>query len=125
MFQIGIATKHPPLPDPSQFSAEGIDFIRQCLTVDPLRRPPAQDLMSHMWMLDFRAAMEELEEEEAAQGAPQPLVPSPETTAIVARQAAVEQEELKQIIAESPMPSDIGSSVSSNPLSRQISEQSA
>jgi len=123
MFQIGIATKHPPLPDPSQLSSEGIDFIKQCLTVDPSRRPTAQELMNHIWMLDFKDALEEYENEEAEQGAPEPSMPSPDTSATVARQAAVEEQEIREIIAASPLQSEVGSSEgSSNPMSRQISE---
>jgi len=125
MFQIGIATKHPPLPDASQLSIKGIDFIRQCLTVDPLRRPSAQDLMNHTWMLEFQAAMEEYEQEEGEQGVPQPSILQPEMPAKVAQQAAAEVQQLQQIIADSsPGSSDIGTPASSasNPMSRQPSE---
>jgi serine/threonine protein kinase len=54
MFHIGIATQHPPLPDPSQLSTEGIDFIRCCLTLDPSARPTADQLLQHKWISDFR-----------------------------------------------------------------------
>lgn len=54
MFHIGIATQHPPLPEPDQLSELGIDFIKQCLTIDPVRRPTATELMNHPWMLEFR-----------------------------------------------------------------------
>lgn len=50
MFQIGVATKHPPLPDPSQLSPAGIDFIRKCLEIDPGDRPSAEDLLEHEWL---------------------------------------------------------------------------
>ena len=54
MFHIGVATQHPPLPEPGQLSELGINFIKQCLTIDPARRPSAMELMNHPWMLDFR-----------------------------------------------------------------------
>lgn len=54
MFHIGVATQHPPLPEPGQLSELGINFIKQCLTIDPARRPFAKELMNHPWMLDFR-----------------------------------------------------------------------
>ena len=54
MFHIGVATQHPPLPEPGQLSDLGINFIKQCLTIDPAKRPPAIELMNHPWMLDFR-----------------------------------------------------------------------
>ena len=44
MFHIGVATHHPPLPEPGQLSEMGIDFIRQCLTIDPVQRPTAVEL---------------------------------------------------------------------------------
>lgn len=123
MFQIGIATKHPPLPDPNQLSNKGIDFIRQCLTVDPLRRPTAQDLINHIWMLDFRAAMEEYEDEEVESVATQAAIPQPEAPAKVAQQAALEVQEIRQILATSPPVPEVGSSSgSSNPMSRQPSQ---
>lgn len=53
MFHIGIATQHPPLPDPSQLSELGIDFIRQCLTIDADARPTALDLLNHPWIVEL------------------------------------------------------------------------
>lgn len=50
MFHIGIAVQHPPLPDPSQLSELGIDFIRQCLTIDPDKRPTAAEMNRHPWI---------------------------------------------------------------------------
>jgi serine/threonine protein kinase len=54
MFHIGVATKHPQLPDPGQLSPPGIDFIRQCLSVDASRRPTAAELLEHPWIAEFR-----------------------------------------------------------------------
>lgn len=50
MFHIGIATQHPPLPDPTQMSELGIDFITQCLALDPDERPTATELLNHPWL---------------------------------------------------------------------------
>lgn len=54
MFHIGVATQHPPLPEPGQLSELGINFIKRCLTIDPATRPSAIELLNHPWMLDFR-----------------------------------------------------------------------
>lgn len=53
MFHIGIATKHPPLPEQGQLSDLGIDFIRQCLMIDADKRPTAPELLEHPWILAF------------------------------------------------------------------------
>lgn len=58
MFHIGIATKHPPLPDPSELSDLGIDFIRQALSLDPTKRPTAAELLHHAWMKDLARSLE-------------------------------------------------------------------
>lgn len=65
MFRIGIAVEHPPLPEPYQLSELGIDFIRQCLTVDPEERPTAEDLMSHPWIVDATMQIQQAYETEA------------------------------------------------------------
>lgn len=65
MFHIGIAVQHPPLPDPSQLSELGIDFIRQCLTIDPDKRPTAVELMSHPWIEQFQEELGAAYEEES------------------------------------------------------------
>jgi serine/threonine protein kinase len=57
MFHIGIATQHPPLPDPSQMSELGIDFIEQCVTLDPTERPSAAELIQHPWLAEMVDAM--------------------------------------------------------------------
>jgi len=53
MFHIGVATQHPPLPEPGQLGELGINFIKQCLTIDPVLRPTAVELLDHPWMLQF------------------------------------------------------------------------
>lgn len=67
MYHIGVATQHPPLPDPDHLSALGIDFIKQCLTIDAMQRPTATELMVHPWMLDLREQLKQYEEEEQRQ----------------------------------------------------------
>lgn len=64
MFHIGVATQHPPLPEPGQLSELGINFIKQCLTIDPTRRPSATELMNHPWMLEFRETLLRYEDAE-------------------------------------------------------------
>ncbi|GAA6053671.1 hypothetical protein JCM3770_001689 [Rhodotorula araucariae] len=65
MFHIGIAVQHPPLPEPHQLSELGIDFIRQCLTIDPEKRPTAEELMSHAWIMEATAQINMAYEEES------------------------------------------------------------
>jgi serine/threonine protein kinase len=50
MFHIGIATQHPPLPEPGQLSDIGIEFIELCLSLDPADRPTASELLLHPWV---------------------------------------------------------------------------
>ncbi|GMK58423.1 hypothetical protein CspeluHIS016_0504550 [Cutaneotrichosporon spelunceum] len=64
MFHIGIATQHPPLPEPGQMSPEGIDFIQQCLTLDPMKRPTADELFQHKWL----GPLKELRDQQEALG---------------------------------------------------------
>lgn len=96
MFHIGVATQHPPLPEPDQLSELGISFIKQCLTIDPMRRPTALELMDHPWMVMFREALEDYQEEtNMADKAPSE---SEFEHASVARQAArMHQQEVAQI----------------------------
>ncbi|KAG8834629.1 Suppressor of Sensor Kinase (SLN1) [Serendipita sp. 405] len=81
MFHIGVATKHPPLPDPSQLSSQGIDFIRRCLVIDGIKRPTANDLENHPWILDIKDA---LAEDELVSGSQSPV----EDIGVIPRQAA-------------------------------------
>lgn len=67
MFHIGVATQHPPLPEPGQLSSMGIDFIRQCLTIDGVKRPTAGELYDHPWILAFREELAAYEQEDIAQ----------------------------------------------------------
>ncbi|CCM00315.1 uncharacterized protein FIBRA_02345 [Fibroporia radiculosa] len=109
MFHIGVATQHPPLPEPGQLSETGIDFIRQCLTIDPVHRPTADELMDHPWMLEFRVALQNYEEAELATSPPVEM-PSESTYdgASVARQAAIIQEkQVESIISASPSMSPV------------------
>jgi len=104
MFHIGVATQHPPLPEPGQLSDLGINFIKQCLTIDPIKRPTAVELMDHPWMLEFREALQQYEEAEIGTSPPtdMPMDNSFES-ASVARQAAIlKMKEVELIQCASP-----------------------
>ncbi|GBE78410.1 kinase [Sparassis latifolia] len=122
MFHIGVATQHPPLPDPSQLSEMGIDFIRQCLTIDPMRRPTAVELMNHPWMLDFRVFLSEAEEAELATNPPLEMPPQEKfVSASVARQAAIIQEkEVETIAFPSPSMSPVETPTDSTDLDQLL-----
>jgi mitogen-activated protein kinase kinase kinase len=104
MFHIGVATQHPPLPEPDQLSALGINFIKQCLTIDPMLRPSAAELMEHPWMVEFKEALLIYEEAEMATSPPAHMPEAAEFDgASVARQAAIIQEkEMEDIQRASP-----------------------
>ena len=103
MFHIGVATQHPPLPEPGQLSTTGIDFITQCLTIDPMKRPNAIELINHRWMLDVQEALLTYEEVDIASPPP---TPSDDTTfehTAVTKQAQMnKQEEIQAINAPTP-----------------------
>lgn len=110
MFHIGVATQHPPLPEPGQLSDLGINFIKQCLTIDPMRRPTALELLDHPWMLQFGETLLEYEVTELV-ATPPVEIPHEENyeMATVARQAAIIQEkEVEAIQIPSPTISSTG-----------------
>ncbi|KAI8096340.1 uncharacterized protein BX664DRAFT_323706 [Halteromyces radiatus] len=45
-----VVTGHPPLPDASQLSELGIDFLKKCFTRNPVHRPSASELLFHPWI---------------------------------------------------------------------------
>ncbi|ORX94240.1 hypothetical protein K493DRAFT_352674 [Basidiobolus meristosporus CBS 931.73] len=49
-----VVTGHPPLPDPSQLSEVGMDFLKKCFTRSPSKRPTAQELLQHPWVKDIK-----------------------------------------------------------------------
>jgi mitogen-activated protein kinase kinase kinase len=69
MFHIGMAQQHPPLPEPGQLSEMGIDFIRNCLVIDPYERPSAEEMREHAWIKNLVDALNAANEEEAAAAA--------------------------------------------------------
>ena len=109
MFHIGVATQHPPLPEKGELSDQGINFIKQCLILDPMRRPTAKELMDHPWMVQFMETLRSYEEEELSGSPPTDLPPQEEYQgATVAWQAAVLQEkEVETINCTSPDSSEI------------------
>jgi serine/threonine protein kinase len=52
MYHIGISGRHPPLPDASQLSEAGIDFLTLCFARPAKERPSATELLDHEWMRD-------------------------------------------------------------------------
>ncbi|KAG1226822.1 hypothetical protein G6F35_002781 [Rhizopus arrhizus] len=48
-----VVTGHPPLPDESQLSRLGIDFLRKCFVRDPRKRPTAEELLKHPWIDNY------------------------------------------------------------------------
>ncbi|KAH7883857.1 hypothetical protein F5I97DRAFT_1896272 [Phlebopus sp. FC_14] len=110
MFHIGVATQHPPLPEPGQLSDLGINFIKQCLTIDAIRRPTAIELLDHPWMLQFGETLLGYEESELATSPPAEIPPEESyELASVARQAAIIQEkEFEAIKIPSPTLSSVG-----------------
>ncbi|PKI82645.1 mitogen-activated protein kinase kinase kinase [Malassezia vespertilionis] len=83
MFHIGMAKQHPPLPDEGQLSAPGIDFLRECLTIDPHKRPTAVELRNHPWiraLVDVLNAKSEPEPEAGASTSPSEGAISPSKT---------------------------------------------
>jgi len=61
LFQIGQGNHIPQLPEPWQLSATGISFIKSCFTLDPMKRPTAEEMLGHPWMQSLRAELAELE----------------------------------------------------------------
>ena len=102
MFHIGVATQHPPLPEPGQLSEGGVHFLKGCLTIDPFQRPSAKELMDSPWMLEFREALMSYEEVEM-QTSPPVQVDENFDNASVARQAAIiHEQEIEAIRSLSP-----------------------
>ncbi|KAJ6626848.1 hypothetical protein B0H10DRAFT_1780354 [Mycena sp. CBHHK59/15] len=65
MFHIGVATQHPPLPEPGQLSDLGVAFIKQCLRIDPMRRPTAEELKEHPWLRQLQETWNTYNESDA------------------------------------------------------------
>ena len=118
MFHIGVATQHPPLPEPGQLSELGINFVKECLTIDLVERPSALELMNHAWMFEFREALMSYEEaENATRQAADISVESPhESSSTTAKQAALLPEDVETI-----KPSSSSASMLANPASDSIS----
>ncbi|KAF8592011.1 Pkinase-domain-containing protein [Ramaria rubella] len=118
MFHIGVATQHPPLPEPDQLSELGISFIKQCLTIDPMRRPTAVELMDHPWMVLFREVLEDYQEE-ANMTVGQPPEAEFERASVARQAARMHDQEVAEIA--SPTLSDLDVSTFKPPMC--LSEQ--
>lgn len=103
MFHIGVATQHPPLPEPGQLSELGINFLKQCLIIDPMKRPTAVELMDHPWILDFRAALLSYEEAEVISPPEQlPLEEDFESASVAQQAAMIQTKEVEAIKSSTP-----------------------
>ncbi|KAH7915128.1 hypothetical protein BJ138DRAFT_1142396 [Hygrophoropsis aurantiaca] len=127
MFHIGVATQHPPLPEPGQLSDLGINFIKQCLTIDAMRRPTAVELLDHPWMLEFGETILGYQESELVSSPPAEMPPEDDyEMATVARQAAIIQEkEVEAIQIPSPTLSSNGTPTSDTEYSSSSSSSSS
>lgn len=109
MFHIGVATKHPPLPEPGQLSKVGIEFVERCLTIDPMLRPTAAELLDDPWIIQFRQEMAEYDEQQSDI----PTTPGLTTASLpsfdpeLAMHRAGIQEQLEQMAIDAVTPSDI------------------
>ena len=105
MFHIGVATQHPLLPEPGQLSDLGINFIKQCLTIDPVLRPTAVELLDHPWMLQFGETLLGFGDGELTPNPPTEI-PHDEEMVEIAKLAAISQErEVEAIQIPSPVSS--------------------
>lgn len=57
MFHLGATKEPPPLPNPNEMSDGGIDFIDQCLSLDPEARPTASELLQDGWLVPMLEQM--------------------------------------------------------------------
>jgi len=99
MFHIGVATQHPPLPEPGQLSELGIAFIKRCLTIDPMRRPPAEELKNDVWLSTLRATWTTYENGEAPADEEQNF----DNSAAAQQAAVLHDDEVAEILCASPV----------------------
>ncbi|KAJ3373076.1 Suppressor of Sensor Kinase (SLN1) [Allomyces arbusculus] len=52
------AISAPPIPDNLKISPEGLDFLKQCLRVNPNVRPTAEELLQHPFLADVAKKMQ-------------------------------------------------------------------
>lgn len=121
MFHIGVATQHPPLPENGELSDNGINFIKQCLTIDAMHRPTANELMQHPWILQLLDTIRTYEEEELATSPPIEIPSEKDFRgATVARAAAIMQE--KEVAAmKAPSPPETSPPLSDGSASEFVS----
>ncbi|KAI8883185.1 hypothetical protein K501DRAFT_219835 [Backusella circina FSU 941] len=68
-----VVTGHPPLPDASQITSLGIDFLKKCFIRNPMKRPTAEELLNHPWIQSY---LDSYNEEKVAQEAVEPITRS-------------------------------------------------
>ncbi|KAK4687808.1 mitogen-activated protein kinase kinase kinase, partial [Tremellales sp. Uapishka_1] len=114
MFHIGIATQHPPLPEPGQLSELGIDFIEQCLCLDPAERPTASELLFHPWLAPMVQQMAEHQVHDYSPGIPSL------TSTLVENYDATYAAQIAQMAKLSTPPAEDMASFSSTPMEGSI-----
>jgi len=97
MFHIGVATQLPPLPEPGQLSDLGVAFIKRCLTIDPIRRPTAEELKDDLWLSTLRATWTTYENTEA------PADDEHNNSAAGQQAAILHDKEVAEIMCASPL----------------------
>lgn len=85
----------PQLPEPWQLSQMGISFLRLCFTLDPIKRPTAEDLLNHPWMQSLRAELTAADPQTPGYDDARDTLEDPQ----IARQAQIlEQQQIDEII---------------------------
>ncbi|KAJ7275457.1 hypothetical protein B0H12DRAFT_1087408 [Mycena haematopus] len=84
---------------PDQLSSLGIAFIKECLTIDPMLRPSADDLKNHLWLSTLRATWSTYENAEVPADEDSSFDNSAEGQA-----ASFEAHALAEIMNSSPQP---------------------
>lgn len=103
MFHIGVATQHPPLPEPGQLSDLGVAFIKRCLTIDPMRRPSAEELKQDLWLSTLRASWTTYDNEAPADENSYGDYDNFENSAAAQQAAALHDDEVAEILRASPV----------------------
>lgn len=65
-----IASGQPPLPDNTQVSSQGLDFLKRCFVRDPNERPSATELLTHEWLRDIVEKTKKFEADSAGKTVP-------------------------------------------------------
>jgi mitogen-activated protein kinase kinase kinase len=111
-----VVTGHPPLPDASQLSSSGIDFLKKCFTRNSMKRPTADELLNHPWIQNY---LDSYNEEQVAQEAAEPVTRSIDNDEW--NSEFIPEPTPKSVLMEEPMARSISSTPSlEKPLTRSI-----